>query len=120
MEARARDGCWLHLRSVNPPSRRRSPCSNSPNGFADAGCRPGVVNIITGFGEISRCRAGRTPDVDKIAFTGSAAVGKIIVKQAADTVKSVTLELEESLPNISFADAHLEAASTARCWRLHQ
>ena len=51
-----------------------------------------------------------TPDVNKIAFTGSAAVGKIIVKQAADTVKRVTLELGGKSPNIFFADADFEAA----------
>jgi acyl-CoA reductase-like NAD-dependent aldehyde dehydrogenase len=50
------------------------------------------------------------PDVNKIAFTGSAAVGKIIVKQAADTVKRVTLELGGKSPNIFFADADFEAA----------
>jgi len=48
--------------------------------------------------------------VNKIAFTGSAAVGKIIVKQAADTVKRVTLELGGKSPNIFFADADFEAA----------
>ena len=48
--------------------------------------------------------------MNKIAFTGSAAVGKIIVKQAADTVKRVTLELGGKSPNIFFADADFEAA----------
>ena len=50
------------------------------------------------------------PDVNKIAFTGSAAVGKHIVKMAADTVKRVTLELGGKSPNIFFADADFEAA----------
>ena len=50
------------------------------------------------------------PDVNKIAFTGSASVGKIIVKEAADTVKRVTLELGGKSPNIFFADADFEAA----------
>jgi betaine-aldehyde dehydrogenase len=50
------------------------------------------------------------PDVNKIAFTGSSSVGKIIVKQAADTVKRVTLELGGKSPNIFFADADFEAA----------
>src|SRR5882672_8788267 len=53
---------------------------------------------------------GLPPDVDNIVFTGSAAVGKIIVKQAADTVKRVTLELGGKSPNIFFADADFEAA----------
>src|SRR3979490_1407134 len=78
--------------------------------FADCGLPPGVVNIITGFGETAGAPLVQHPDVNKIAFTGSAAVGKIIVKQAADTVKRVTLELGGKSPNIFFADADFEAA----------
>src|SRR6202167_5728467 len=59
------------------------------NYFADCGLPPGVVNIVTGFGETCGAPLVQHPDVNKIAFTGSAAVGKIIVKQAADTVKRV-------------------------------
>ena len=69
-----------------------------------------MVNIITGFGETAGAPLVQHPDVNKIAFTGSAAVGKIIVKQAADTVKRVTLELGGKSPNIFFADADFEAA----------
>src|SRR5437588_12369956 len=58
--------------------------------FSDVGLPPGVVNVITGFGETAGAPLVQHPDVNKIAFTGSAAVGKIIVKQAADTVKRVT------------------------------
>jgi betaine-aldehyde dehydrogenase len=61
--------------------------------FSDCGLPPGVVNVVTGFGETCGAPLVQHPDVNKIAFTGSAAVGKIIVKQAADTVKRVTLEL---------------------------
>jgi betaine-aldehyde dehydrogenase len=78
--------------------------------FADCGLPHGVVNIITGFGETCGAPLVQHPDVNKIAFTGSAAVGKIIVKQAADTVKRVTLELGGKSPNIFFADADFEAA----------
>jgi phenylacetaldehyde dehydrogenase len=74
-----------------------------------------VVNVITGFGETCGAPLVQHPDVNKIAFTGSAAVGKIIVKQAADTVKRVTLELGGKSPNIFFADADFEAPSTALC-----
>src|SRR5215813_4711877 len=63
------------------------------NWLADVGLPHGVVNIITGFGGTCGAPLVRHPDVNKIAFTGSASVGKIIVKQAADTVKRVTLEL---------------------------
>src|SRR5258707_454814 len=78
--------------------------------FAEVGLPPGVVNVITGFGESAGAPLVQHPDVNKIAFTGSAAVGKIIVKQAADTVKRVTLELGGKSPNIFFADADFEAA----------
>jgi betaine-aldehyde dehydrogenase len=80
------------------------------NWFAEVGLPPGVVNVITGFGETCGAPLVQHPDVNKIAFTGSAAVGKIIVKQAADTVKRVTLELGGKSPNIFFADADFEAA----------
>jgi betaine-aldehyde dehydrogenase len=80
------------------------------NWFSDVGLPPGVVNIITGFGETCGAPLVKHPDVNKIAFTGSAEVGKIIVKQAADTVKRVTLELGGKSPNIFFADADFEAA----------
>jgi len=78
--------------------------------LADAGVPPGVVNIITGFGETAGAPLVEHPDVNKVAFTGSASVGKAIVKMAADTVKRVTLELGGKSPNIFFADADFEAA----------
>src|SRR5271170_5794238 len=78
--------------------------------FADCGLPPGVVNVITGFGESCGAPLVQHADVNKIAFTGSASVGKIIVKQAADTVKRVSLELGGKSPNIFFADADFEAA----------
>jgi betaine-aldehyde dehydrogenase len=80
------------------------------NYLADAGLPPGVVNIVTGFGETAGAPLVSHPDVNKVAFTGSAAVGKIIMKAAADTVKRVTLELGGKSPNIFFADADFEAA----------
>jgi len=76
----------------------------------EAGFPEGVVNIVPGFGE----KAGRAlvshPDVDKISFTGSTAVGKDIMRNAADTLKKVSLELGGKSPNIVFADADLDAA----------
>jgi betaine-aldehyde dehydrogenase len=78
--------------------------------FEACGLPNGVVNIITGFGESTGAPLVQHPDVNKIAFTGSASVGKQIVKMAADTVKRVTLELGGKSPNIFFADADFEAA----------
>lgn len=78
--------------------------------FEEAGLPPGVVNIVNGIGEVAGAAIVAHRDVDKIAFTGSAAVGKLIVKGAADTLKRVTLELGGKSPNVFFADADWEAA----------
>src|SRR5437763_6748924 len=78
--------------------------------FAELGLPPGVINIVNGFGETTGAALVAHPAVDKMAFTGSAAVGKVIVKSAADTLKRVTLELGGKSPNIFFAGADWEAA----------
>src|SRR6202040_1922345 len=80
------------------------------NWFTEVGLPPGVVNVINGLGETAGAALVAHPGVDKIAFTGSAAVGKIIVKSAADTLKRVTLELGGKSPNIFFEGADWEAA----------
>ncbi|MGA8768159.1 MAG: aldehyde dehydrogenase family protein, partial [Candidatus Acidiferrales bacterium] len=80
------------------------------NWFEDVGLPPGVVNVINGMGETTGAALVAHPGVDKIAFTGSAAVGKVIVKSAADTLKRVTLELGGKSPNIFFESADWEAA----------
>ena len=74
------------------------------------GLPPGVVNVINGVGETTGAALVAHPGVDKIAFTGSAAVGKLIAKSGADTLKRVSLELGGKSPNIFFADADWEAA----------
>jgi phenylacetaldehyde dehydrogenase len=66
-----------------------------------AGVPEGVVNIVTGFGETAGAALAGHPDVDKIAFTGSTEVGKIIVKAAAGNLKKVTLELGGKSPRSS-------------------
>jgi betaine-aldehyde dehydrogenase len=76
----------------------------------EIGFPPGVINIVTGYGESAGAALVAHPGVDKIAFTGSAAVGKIILRAAADSIKRVTLELGGKSPNIFFADADFEAA----------
>jgi phenylacetaldehyde dehydrogenase len=75
----------------------------------EAGFPPGVVNIIPGFGDAGAALASHA-DVDKIAFTGSTAVGKKIVAAAAGNLKKLSLELGGKAPNIIFADADLGAA----------
>jgi len=78
--------------------------------FADAGLPPGVVNIVTGRGDIAGAAIVEHPAVDKIAFTGSVEVGKTIMRSAADTLKKISLELGGKSPNIFFADADFEVA----------
>ena len=78
--------------------------------FADAGLPPGVVNIVTGRGETTGASIVEHPQVDKIAFTGSVEVGKLIMRSAAGTLKKISLELGGKSPNIFFADADFEAA----------
>jgi betaine-aldehyde dehydrogenase len=77
--------------------------------FAEAGLPPGVVNIVTGGGETGAAIVAHD-GVDKIAFTGSAEVGKTIMRGAAGTLKKISLELGGKSPNIFFADADFEAA----------
>jgi phenylacetaldehyde dehydrogenase len=75
----------------------------------EAGLPAGVVNIVTGFGDAGAAIAAHD-DVDKVAFTGSTEVGKLIVKAAAGNLKKVSLELGGKSPNVIFADADRETA----------
>jgi len=72
--------------------------------IAEAGFPPGVVNVLTGLGETTGAALVAHPGVDKVAFTGSTAVGKIINKAATDTLKRVSLELGGKSPVIIFPD----------------
>lgn len=77
--------------------------------FVEAGFPPGVVNIVTGAGETGAALVNH-PDVDKIAFTGSTEVGKLIAKSIAHTDKKLTLELGGKSAHIIFADAAIDQA----------
>jgi phenylacetaldehyde dehydrogenase len=76
----------------------------------EAGFPDGVVNIIPGYGETAGAALAAHPDVDKIAFTGSTEVGKLILHAAAGNLKKVSLELGGKSPNIVLDDADLEKA----------
>ena len=76
----------------------------------EAGIPDGVVNIVTGYGETAGAALAAHPNVDKIAFTGSTEVGKLIVHAAAGNLKKVSLELGGKSPNIVFQDAEIESA----------
>jgi len=78
---------------------------------AEAGLPPGVVNIITGLGETAGDRLVSHPDVDKVAFTGSTEVGKIINRRATDSLKRVTLELGGKSPVVVLPDVDVDVAA---------
>ncbi|MGO8770077.1 MAG: aldehyde dehydrogenase family protein [Mycobacterium sp.] len=77
--------------------------------FQEVGFPPGVVNIVTGFGDAGAALSGH-PDVDKIAFTGSTEVGKKVVDAAKGNLKKVSLELGGKSANVVFADADFDIA----------
>lgn len=76
----------------------------------EAGIPPGVVNVLPGFGPTAGAGLVTHPDVDKIAFTGEYLTGQTIMREAAGTLKRLSLELGGKSPNIVFADADLDAA----------
>jgi acyl-CoA reductase-like NAD-dependent aldehyde dehydrogenase len=81
----------------------------------EAGIPPGVVNVVPGKGSVAGQALLESAGVDKIAFTGSTEIGRVVMKTAADTVKRVSLELGGKSPNIVFADANLEYAAQGAC-----
>lgn len=78
--------------------------------FCEAGFPPGVVNIVSGFGNTAGAALSAHPDIDKIAFTGSTDIGRTIVHAAAANMKRISLELGGKSPNIIFNDADLNLA----------
>lgn len=78
--------------------------------FKEAGFPDGVVNFVPGFGPEAGAAIVNHHDIDKVAFTGSTVTGKYIMRQSAETIKHVTLELGGKSPNIILEDADLEEA----------
>ena len=78
--------------------------------ICEAGFPDGVVNIVPGYGETAGAALAAHPDVDKVAFTGSTEVGKLILRAAAGNLKKVSLELGGKSPNIVCCDADVEAS----------
>lgn len=82
----------------------------------EAGLPPGVLNVVTGYGDETGAALARHPDVDKITFTGSTATGRKIVEASAQSnLKRVGLELGGKSPVIITEDAGLEAANARPC-----
>ena len=76
----------------------------------EAGLPDGVLNVVTGYGEEAGAPLAAHPDIDKVAFTGSTEVGRLIVQAAAKKLKKVSLELGGKSPNVVFKDADLATA----------
>jgi phenylacetaldehyde dehydrogenase len=81
--------------------------------IAEAGVPEGVVNVVPGFGETAGAALAAHHDVDKVAFTGSTEVGKLILQAAAGNLKRLSLELGGKSPNIVFDDAATDAIKGA-------
>jgi betaine-aldehyde dehydrogenase len=95
-------GCTFILK---PPEQTPLTCLQLPAILEEAGLPRGVFHVLTGFGETAGAPLVASPKVDKVAFTGSREVGKIIMRSGSDTLKRVTLELGGKSPNIVFGDA---------------
>ena len=76
----------------------------------EAGFPPGVFNVVTGFGETAGAAIAAHPDIDKVAFTGSTEVGRLVLHAAAGNLKKVSLELGGKSPVIVFGDADIDQA----------
>ena len=100
-------GCTIVMK---PAEQTPLSCLRMGELALEAGFPDGVINIVPGFGETAGDALVKHPGVDKIAFTGSTEIGRLIMRNAADTFKRITLELGGKSPNIVFADADLDAA----------
>jgi aldehyde dehydrogenase (NAD+) len=100
-------GCTVVMK---PAEQTPLSCLRMAELAQEAGFPDGVINIVPGYGPTAGGAIVRHPGVDKVAFTGSTEVGKIIMREAAGSLKRVTLELGGKSPNIVFADADLDAA----------
>jgi len=101
-------GCTVVLK---PAEQTPLTCLRLGELIQEAGIPDGVVNIIPGYGETAGAALAAHPDVDKIAFTGSTEVGKLILQAAAGNLKKVSLELGGKSPNVVLGDADVETAA---------
>lgn len=100
-------GCTMVLK---PAEQASLSCLMLAELITQAGVPAGVVNVVTGLGEATGAALAEHPGVNKVAFTGSHAVGQSIVRASAGNLKRVSLELGGKSPDIVFADADLDKA----------
>src|SRR6202795_541758 len=95
---------------IKPAEQTPLTCLRLGELVQEAGIPDGVVNIVPGYGETAGAALASHPDVDKVAFTGSTEVGKLILQAAAGNLKKVSLELGGKSPNVVFGDGDLKTA----------
>src|SRR4029079_13725674 len=95
---------------IKPAEQTPLTCLRLGELVLEAGIPDGVVNIVPGYGETAGAALASHPDVDKVAFTGSTEVGKLILQAAAGNLKKVSLELGGKSPNVVFHDGDLKTA----------
>ncbi len=100
-------GCTVVLK---PAEQTPLSCLRLGELIQEAGIPDGVVNIVPGYGETAGAALAAHPGIDKIAFTGSTEVGKLILHEAAGNLKKVSLELGGKSPNVVLADVDLDRA----------
>ena len=100
-------GCTM---IIKPAEQTPLTCLRLGELVQEAGIPDGVVNIVPGYGETAGAALAGHPDVDKVAFTGSTEVGKLILQAASGNLKKVSLELGGKSPNVVFADSDLHLA----------
>jgi betaine-aldehyde dehydrogenase len=105
-------GCTVILK---PPEQASLSTIELARIALDAGVPTGVVNVLTGNGPDAGQPLVESPGVDKVSFTGSAEIGRLIARLGAATLKRVTLELGGKSPNIVFADADFDRAVAGTC-----
>ena len=95
---------------IKPAEQTPLSCLRLGELIQEAGFPDGVVNIVPGYGETAGAALAAHPDVDKVAFTGSTEVGKLILQAASGNLKKVSLELGGKSPNVVFGDGDVNAA----------
>ncbi|MDP2306741.1 MAG: aldehyde dehydrogenase family protein [Pseudomonadota bacterium] len=96
---------------LKPPEEASLSCLELARILAEAGLPPGCLNVVTGHGEEAGAALVAHPDVAKISFTGGTDTGRLIMRNAAATLKRVSLELGGKSPNIVFQDADVKSAA---------
>jgi phenylacetaldehyde dehydrogenase len=95
---------------IKPAEQTPLTCLRLGELIQEAGIPDGVVNIVPGYGETAGAALARHPDVDKVAFTGSTEIGRLILQAASGNLKKVSLELGGKSPNVVFSDSDLDRA----------